>query len=135
MSIGTALNRVSAGEERGPWVLATTTWSDFRSHSALFYASKSHLGRKVVRSHRQGNSLNRWEEASSLGQGVSKQGWGPGGSGASSCGGETGGGRLSLAFGEAKWGPCLAKTSPSSEPKGAGCSGFFLSGPHHPCLA
>lgn len=37
---------------------------------------------------RMGNSLNRWEEACSLGQEVSKQGWGPRGSGASSCGGE-----------------------------------------------
>ena len=35
---------------------------------------------------------------------------------------------LSLAFGEDR-GRCLAKTSTSSEAKGPGCSGFFLSGP------
>lgn len=35
---------------------------------------------------------------------------------------------LSVAFGEDR-GRCLAKTGTSCEPKGPGCSGFFLSGP------
>lgn len=99
VSVGAALNRVCAAEERGPWVWVTTSWCDFRSCPALFCAStrlggSATWGGTMVRSHHQdGNSLNRWEQASSLGQGITKWGWDPGGSDASGRGGEGGVGR------------------------------------------
>lgn len=48
LSVGEALNPVCAGEEKGPWVWITTSWSNLRSCPALCYSSalrQCHAGR------------------------------------------------------------------------------------------
>lgn len=71
---------------------------------------------------RMGNSLNRWEEACSLGQEVSKQGWGPR-DGASGCGGEARGVGFHLLL--EKTGGTVGPRLAALSPKGLGVQVSF----------